>query len=174
MFFAEYYICEAFGCGGHICYFQTNCRGRPRLMYYLNPTCKPSKHQQFTQHATIHPRRNNSPKPSKLQQFTRHASHLSTNNSPNNLTTLYENHIPEHLWSLLSFFLLLPPQFTVWKPLSDLTNNWVQWVLILVLEFLWLMITFLLPVSGCPRYVRCTIYCIIRVFLLQNMLEYTI
>jgi len=37
MGFAEYYvnICEAFGCGGHIYYFQTNCRGGPRLMYYL-------------------------------------------------------------------------------------------------------------------------------------------
>ena len=37
MGFAGYYvnICEAFGCGGHIYYFQTNCRGGPRLMYYL-------------------------------------------------------------------------------------------------------------------------------------------
>jgi len=36
MGFAEYYvnICEAFGCGGHIYYFQTNCRGGPRLIYY--------------------------------------------------------------------------------------------------------------------------------------------
>ena len=37
MVFAEYYvnICEPFGCGGHIYYFQTNCRGGPRLIYYL-------------------------------------------------------------------------------------------------------------------------------------------
>ena len=37
MGFAGYYvnICEAFGCGGHIYCFQTNCRDGPRLMYYL-------------------------------------------------------------------------------------------------------------------------------------------
>ena len=37
MLSAEYYvnICEPFGYGGHIYYFQTNCRGGPRLIYYL-------------------------------------------------------------------------------------------------------------------------------------------
>ena len=52
------------------------------------------------------------------------------------------------LTSVIFFF----SQFTLWKPVRDLTNNWVQWVVILVLEFLWLMLTFLLPVENCPRY----------------------
>jgi len=43
-------------------------------------------------------------------------------------------------------------QFTLWKPVRDLTNNWVQWMVILVLEFLWLMLTFLLHAENCPRY----------------------
>ena len=43
-------------------------------------------------------------------------------------------------------------QFAIWEPVRDITNNWVQWVVVLVLEFLWLMLTFLLPLPDhCPR-----------------------
>jgi hypothetical protein len=44
-------------------------------------------------------------------------------------------------------------QFTIWKPVRDLTNNFVQWTVVLLLVFLWLTITFLLPLPHpCPRY----------------------
>ena len=45
-------------------------------------------------------------------------------------------------------------QFTLWNPLKDITNNWVQWVMVLLLEALWLMLTFLVTAKGCPRYVH--------------------
>ncbi|KAL5505238.1 hypothetical protein EMCRGX_G006640 [Ephydatia muelleri] len=36
--------------------------------------------------------------------------------------------------------------------IRDLTNNWVQWIIMVTFTFLWLMITFLLPLdNGCPR-----------------------
>ncbi|KAM5264634.1 heparan-alpha-glucosaminide N-acetyltransferase isoform 1-T1 [Ctenodactylus gundi] len=34
--------------------------------------------------------------------------------------------------------------------LRDITSSWPQWLLILILESLWLGLTFLLPVPGCP------------------------
>jgi len=51
-------------------------------------------------------------------------------------------------------------QFTIWEPIGDITGNWVQWAVVLVLEFLWLMLTFLFPLPDhCPRCLdvaRCT------------------
>jgi heparan-alpha-glucosaminide N-acetyltransferase len=37
------------------------------------------------------------------------------------------------------------------RAFRDITANVVQWAMILALEVLWLTITFLLPVSGCPK-----------------------
>ncbi|XP_030628625.1 heparan-alpha-glucosaminide N-acetyltransferase [Chanos chanos] len=37
-----------------------------------------------------------------------------------------------------------------WSPVQDLVLYWPQWVLVLVLETLWLCVTFLLPVPNCP------------------------
>ncbi|KAM3605958.1 uncharacterized protein V6R79_008010 [Siganus canaliculatus] len=37
-----------------------------------------------------------------------------------------------------------------WNPLQDLVLYWPQWLIIILLETLWLCITFLLPVPNCP------------------------
>lgn len=33
---------------------------------------------------------------------------------------------------------------------SDLTNNWVQWIIIILLEVVWLFVTFFLAAPNCP------------------------
>ncbi|XP_078391348.1 heparan-alpha-glucosaminide N-acetyltransferase isoform X3 [Cetorhinus maximus] len=38
-----------------------------------------------------------------------------------------------------------------WSPVRDVLIYWPQWILILLLECVWLCLTFLLPVPGCPR-----------------------
>ncbi|XP_061644891.1 heparan-alpha-glucosaminide N-acetyltransferase isoform X2 [Phyllopteryx taeniolatus] len=38
-----------------------------------------------------------------------------------------------------------------WSPLQDVVLYWPQWLTIILLETLWLCITFLLPVPNCPR-----------------------
>ncbi|XP_041068164.1 heparan-alpha-glucosaminide N-acetyltransferase isoform X3 [Carcharodon carcharias] len=38
-----------------------------------------------------------------------------------------------------------------WSPVRDVLIYWPQWILILLLECIWLCLTFLLPVPGCPR-----------------------
>ncbi|XP_069781944.1 heparan-alpha-glucosaminide N-acetyltransferase isoform X2 [Narcine bancroftii] len=38
-----------------------------------------------------------------------------------------------------------------WSPARDVLIHWPQWIFILVLEGIWLCLTFLLPVPGCPR-----------------------
>ncbi|XP_051865497.1 heparan-alpha-glucosaminide N-acetyltransferase isoform X2 [Pristis pectinata] len=38
-----------------------------------------------------------------------------------------------------------------WSPARDVLIYWPQWVFILLLECIWLCVTFLLPVPGCPR-----------------------
>lgn len=35
--------------------------------------------------------------------------------------------------------------------LQDILPYWPQWIFILMLEVIWLCLTFLLPVPGCPR-----------------------
>ncbi|XP_027717145.1 heparan-alpha-glucosaminide N-acetyltransferase-like [Vombatus ursinus] len=40
---------------------------------------------------------------------------------------------------------------TWWAPLRDVVLYWQQWLVIIGLEILWLCLTFLLPVPGCPR-----------------------
>ncbi|KAJ8360022.1 hypothetical protein SKAU_G00165470 [Synaphobranchus kaupii] len=37
-----------------------------------------------------------------------------------------------------------------WRPLQDVVLYWPQWVFIILLEAVWLCVTFLLPVPGCP------------------------
>ncbi|KAL2083233.1 hypothetical protein ACEWY4_021006 [Coilia grayii] len=37
-----------------------------------------------------------------------------------------------------------------WNPIQDVVLYWPEWVFILALETLWLCLTFLLPVPGCP------------------------
>ncbi|KAG5831017.1 hypothetical protein ANANG_G00299400 [Anguilla anguilla] len=37
-----------------------------------------------------------------------------------------------------------------WDPLQDVVLYWPQWVFVLLLEAVWLCVTFLLPVPGCP------------------------
>ena len=43
---------------------------------------------------------------------------------------------------------------------QDLTHNWIQWIIVFVLELVWLSITFLLPVPGCPRYIQNVSLCV--------------
>ncbi|GCB60256.1 hypothetical protein scyTo_0011100, partial [Scyliorhinus torazame] len=38
-----------------------------------------------------------------------------------------------------------------WSPVRDVLIYWPQWILILMLECVWLCLIFLLPVPGCPR-----------------------
>nr|XP_034993998.1 heparan-alpha-glucosaminide N-acetyltransferase-like isoform X2 [Zootoca vivipara] len=38
-----------------------------------------------------------------------------------------------------------------WAPLRDTILYWPEWVIMVILETLWLCLTFLLPVPGCPR-----------------------
>ncbi|XP_036591414.1 heparan-alpha-glucosaminide N-acetyltransferase-like [Trichosurus vulpecula] len=38
-----------------------------------------------------------------------------------------------------------------WAPLRDVVLYWKEWFIIIGLEILWLCLTFLLPVPGCPR-----------------------
>ncbi|XP_055498302.1 LOW QUALITY PROTEIN: heparan-alpha-glucosaminide N-acetyltransferase-like [Leucoraja erinacea] len=38
-----------------------------------------------------------------------------------------------------------------WSPARDVLLYWPQWIVILLLECVWLCLTFLLPVPGCPR-----------------------
>ena len=80
---------------------------------------------------------------------------MHTHNTPTHphITTL-----PLLLWYAQPSFKFLYPcilpwfQFTIWEPIQDITGNWVQWAVVLVLEFLWLMLTFLLPLPDhCPR-----------------------
>ncbi|XP_068924465.1 heparan-alpha-glucosaminide N-acetyltransferase-like [Petaurus breviceps papuanus] len=40
---------------------------------------------------------------------------------------------------------------TWWAPLVDVALYWQEWLIIIGLEILWLCLTFLLPVPGCPR-----------------------
>ncbi|NXP15983.1 HGNAT acetyltransferase, partial [Thinocorus orbignyianus] len=40
---------------------------------------------------------------------------------------------------------------TPWPALQDILPYWPQWIFILMLEVIWLCLTFLLPVPGCPR-----------------------
>ncbi|XP_023677192.1 heparan-alpha-glucosaminide N-acetyltransferase isoform X2 [Paramormyrops kingsleyae] len=37
-----------------------------------------------------------------------------------------------------------------WYPIQDLVLYWPEWVIIILMETLWLCLTFLLPVPGCP------------------------
>ncbi|XP_030673075.1 heparan-alpha-glucosaminide N-acetyltransferase isoform X1 [Nomascus leucogenys] len=55
------------------------------------------------------------------------------------LELLFAKPVPEHCASERSCL-----------SLRDITSSWPQWLLILVLEGLWLGLTFLLPVPGCP------------------------
>ncbi|XP_030060837.1 heparan-alpha-glucosaminide N-acetyltransferase-like [Microcaecilia unicolor] len=38
-----------------------------------------------------------------------------------------------------------------WTPIRDVVIYWPEWIMITVLETVWLCLTFLLPVPGCPR-----------------------
>ncbi|XP_038639149.1 heparan-alpha-glucosaminide N-acetyltransferase isoform X1 [Scyliorhinus canicula] len=38
-----------------------------------------------------------------------------------------------------------------WAPVRDILIYWPEWIFIILLETLWLCLTFLLPVPGCPR-----------------------
>lgn len=42
------------------------------------------------------------------------------------------------------------PQERRCPSLQDITSSWPQWLVILVLESIWLALTFFLPVPGCP------------------------
>ena len=42
------------------------------------------------------------------------------------------------------------PQGWCWGRVQDLLPYWPEWLFILLLETLWLCLTFLLPVPGCP------------------------
>ncbi|XP_078055398.1 heparan-alpha-glucosaminide N-acetyltransferase [Mustelus asterias] len=39
----------------------------------------------------------------------------------------------------------------IWAPVRDILIYWPEWIFMLLLETLWLCLTFLLPVPGCPR-----------------------
>lgn len=52
---------------------------------------------------------------------------------------------------LLTAPLYKKKKFLCWKPLRDVTSNWVQWAMIIIFEALWLMLTFLIHENGCPR-----------------------
>lgn len=41
-------------------------------------------------------------------------------------------------------------QYHWWNPIQDVVLYWPQWLIIIVLETLWLCITFLMPVPNCP------------------------
>lgn len=45
-------------------------------------------------------------------------------------------------------------QYHWWNPVQDVVLYWPQWLIIILLETLWLCITFLLPVPNCPTYVQ--------------------
>ncbi|KAK7901694.1 hypothetical protein WMY93_018463 [Mugilogobius chulae] len=68
--------------------------------------------------------------------------------------------IPGVLQRLAATYLVLSLLQTLWgripnslwtKPFEDLTLFWPQWLLMVLLETLWLCLTFLLPVPNCPR-----------------------
>ena len=42
-------------------------------------------------------------------------------------------------------------QFALWAPIKDITLNWIELLVVILLESLWLLLTFLVRVSGCPR-----------------------
>ncbi|KPP74953.1 hypothetical protein Z043_105843 [Scleropages formosus] len=54
-----------------------------------------------------------------------------------------------HMWCLRKEIPL--KQHNWWNPLQDIVLYWPEWIVILLLEILWLCLTFLLPVPGCPR-----------------------
>lgn len=41
-------------------------------------------------------------------------------------------------------------QYNGWNPVQDILLYWPQWLLIILLETLWLCLTFLMPVPNCP------------------------
>lgn len=49
---------------------------------------------------------------------------------------------------------LIKTQSHWWSPVQDVILYWPQWLVVLLLETLWLCITFLLPVPNCPTYVQ--------------------
>nr|XP_016851015.1 PREDICTED: heparan-alpha-glucosaminide N-acetyltransferase-like [Anolis carolinensis] len=40
---------------------------------------------------------------------------------------------------------------TWWASVRDIVLYWPEWIIVVILELLWLCLTFLLPVPGCPR-----------------------
>ncbi|XP_030050412.1 heparan-alpha-glucosaminide N-acetyltransferase isoform X4 [Microcaecilia unicolor] len=53
----------------------------------------------------------------------------------------------------LLFIKAMPNNFTsggAWAPLQDVVMYWPQWILVILLETVWLCLTFLLPVPDCP------------------------
>uniref|UniRef100_A0A3B4YWA8 Si:dkey-192p21.6 n=1 Tax=Stegastes partitus TaxID=144197 RepID=A0A3B4YWA8_9TELE len=51
---------------------------------------------------------------------------------------------------LISFSRLCVMQHHWWNPAQDVFLYWPQWLIIILLETLWLCITFLMPVPNCP------------------------
>uniref|UniRef100_A0A3B4F7R1 Heparan-alpha-glucosaminide N-acetyltransferase-like n=1 Tax=Pundamilia nyererei TaxID=303518 RepID=A0A3B4F7R1_9CICH len=47
---------------------------------------------------------------------------------------------------------LLCSQYNWWNPVQDILLYWPQWLIIILLETLWLCLTFLMPVPNCPGY----------------------
>ncbi|KAL6487083.1 hypothetical protein MHYP_G00037090 [Metynnis hypsauchen] len=44
----------------------------------------------------------------------------------------------------------IPPKIRWWSPVQDVVLYWPEWIFIMLLEVVWLCVTFLLPVPNCP------------------------
>lgn len=51
-------------------------------------------------------------------------------------------------------YLILCSQETCWYSLHDVFLYWPAWLCVIALEIVWLCLTFLLPVPGCPTLVK--------------------